>query len=278
MVNLITPPPAVEKPKEPRQAAPVKPRIKRVEPQPEPPPLITAATEAPPPPAAPEPQPVAPTVAPAPVAAAPAATPPVPVVPPSFNAAYLNNPPPAYPAVARRAGEQGKVVLRVLVNASGSPDKVEIRSSSGFSRLDDAALDAVRRWRFVPARQGDKPVAAVGAGTDHLHSGKLKHGSNASGRIRPLSRADRHRGQGGCSSSCSLMSVTTWYLIITKSIQVADDAPPHRRVSSRSSGTRPRCRRSPRISRSIIPTSRSRISRGTGSSPRAITSATARTS
>jgi periplasmic protein TonB len=160
MVSLITPPPTVEKPKELPKPLAVKPRIKRVEPQPGPPPLITAATEAPPPPTAPEPQPVAPTVAPAPVAAAPAATPPVPVVPPSFNAAYLNNPPPAYPAVARRAGQQGKVVLRVLVNASGSPDSVEIRSSSGFDRLDDAALDAVRRWRFVPARQGDTPVAA----------------------------------------------------------------------------------------------------------------------
>jgi len=160
MVSLITPPPAVEKPKEPPKPLPVRPRIKRVEPQPDPPPLITPATETPPPPAAPDPQPVALPVAPAPVAAAPAATPSAPLVPPSFNAAYLNNPPPAYPAVARRAGQQGKVVLRVLVNASGSPDRVEIRSSSGFDRLDDAALDAVRRWRFVPARQGDTPLAA----------------------------------------------------------------------------------------------------------------------
>jgi protein TonB len=82
------------------------------------------------------------------------------VIPPSFNAAYLNNPPPAYPSVSRRMGQQGKVMLRVLVNASGTTDKVEIRSSSGFERLDDAALDAVRHWRFVPARQGDRPVAA----------------------------------------------------------------------------------------------------------------------
>jgi protein TonB len=57
-------------------------------------------------------------------------------------------------------GQQGKVMLRVLVNSNGTTDKVEIRSSSGFDRLDDAALDAVRRWRFVPARQGDRPVAA----------------------------------------------------------------------------------------------------------------------
>jgi protein TonB len=81
-------------------------------------------------------------------------------VPPNFNAAYLNNPPPAYPVTARRMGQQGKVILRVLVNPAGTADKVELRTSSGFDRLDDAALDAVRRWRFVPARQGDQPVTA----------------------------------------------------------------------------------------------------------------------
>jgi protein TonB len=81
-------------------------------------------------------------------------------VPPDFNAGYLNNPPPAYPSISRRSGEQGRVILRVLVSAAGNPEKVELRTSSTFSRLDEAALGAVRRWRFVPARQGDKPVAA----------------------------------------------------------------------------------------------------------------------
>jgi protein TonB len=57
-------------------------------------------------------------------------------------------------------GEQGKVMLRVFVNASGGADKVELRASSGSSRLDDAAVESVRHWRFVPARQGDQPVAA----------------------------------------------------------------------------------------------------------------------
>ena len=160
MVSLVTSPPVVEKPKEPPRPLPVKPRVQRVEPRPEPPPLVTAVTEAPPPPSAPAPQSIAPPAPPAPVAAAPTAPPPGPVVPPNFNAAYLNNPPPAYPTLSRRVGQQGKVVLRVLVNAAGNPDKVEIRTSSGFDRLDDAALDAVRRWRFVPARQGEAPVAA----------------------------------------------------------------------------------------------------------------------
>ena len=159
MVSLITPPPVVEKPKELPRPLPVKPRAQRVEPKPEPPPLIAAATETPPPPTAPAPQPIT-ASPPAPVAAAPASPPPAPVVPTAFNAAYLNNPPPAYPPAARRLGHQGKVVLRVLVNAAGNADKVEVRTSSGFDRLDDAALDAVRRWRFVPARHGDAPVAA----------------------------------------------------------------------------------------------------------------------
>lgn len=95
--------------------------------------------------------------APAPPAAP---APQAPITPPSFNAAYLDNPPPAYPALARRSGEQGRVLLRVLVNAAGGADTVELRTSSGSPRLDHAALDTVKRWRFVPARQGDLPVAA----------------------------------------------------------------------------------------------------------------------
>lgn len=80
--------------------------------------------------------------------------------PPSFNADYLRNPAPRYPPLARRMGEQGKVVLRVLVSAAGDAAKVEVRTSSGSDVLDDAALDAVKRWRFVPARQGEQPVDA----------------------------------------------------------------------------------------------------------------------
>ncbi len=92
--------------------------------------------------------------------APPAAAPAMPTTPPNFNAAYLDNPPPAYPALSRRSGEQGRVVLRVLVTAAGTAEKVELHTSSRWSRLDQAALDVVTRWRFVPARQGDQPVAA----------------------------------------------------------------------------------------------------------------------
>ena len=83
-----------------------------------------------------------------------------PVIPPHFNADYLVNPAPAYPSLSRRFGEQGRVLLRVFVESDGLPSSVELRTTSGFERLDQSALDAVRRWKFVPAKQGDKPVAA----------------------------------------------------------------------------------------------------------------------
>lgn len=83
-----------------------------------------------------------------------------PVEPPRFEMAYLNNPAPAYPPLARRAKEQGRVVLRVLVSTAGTAQDVEVRTSSGFERLDRAAIDAVRRWRFVPARRGAETIAA----------------------------------------------------------------------------------------------------------------------
>ena len=82
------------------------------------------------------------------------------MIPPSFTADYLSNPPPAYPLLSRRIGEQGRVILRVLVDVQGQPARVELRASSGHERLDAAALETVQRWKFVPARQGDQPVAA----------------------------------------------------------------------------------------------------------------------
>jgi protein TonB len=82
------------------------------------------------------------------------------VVPPQFNADYLNNPAPQYPALSRRLGEEGRVVLRVLVDERGLPARVELRSSSGHERLDAVALNTVRRWKFAPARRGDQAVSA----------------------------------------------------------------------------------------------------------------------
>ncbi|MBI5110039.1 MAG: energy transducer TonB [Rhodocyclales bacterium] len=77
-----------------------------------------------------------------------------------FDADYLHNPKPAYPHASRRLGEQGKVLLRVFVSAAGLAEKIEIKLSSGFARLDQAAEDAVGRWRFVPARRGEQAIAS----------------------------------------------------------------------------------------------------------------------
>ena len=100
----------------------------------------------------------APLVAPtAPVAAAPPGDA---LVAPRFDAAYLDNPAPAYPTMSRRQHEEGRVMLRVRVGADGRAESVEIATSSGFDRLDRAAQEAVRRWRFVPARRGPDAVAA----------------------------------------------------------------------------------------------------------------------
>ena len=94
----------------------------------------------------------APPPVPAPVAPAPAVT------PPRFDANYLHNPAPAYPRASRVAGQQGQVMLKVLVSDQGAALNVQLQRSCGFARLDEAALDAVRQWRFVPARRGAEPV------------------------------------------------------------------------------------------------------------------------
>lgn len=91
---------------------------------------------------------------------APAAEPSSPITPPNFNVAYLDNPPPVYPAISRRMGEGGTVLLRVYVSGGGHAEKVEIKASSGSQRLDGAAMEAVRQWQFVPAKQGDQAVSA----------------------------------------------------------------------------------------------------------------------
>ena len=150
MVELISPPKA-EPPRPPPPVELPKPRpvMKAIQ-VPLQAPVLSAPAEAPSPVVAPPPPP------PAPVAVAP----PEPVTPPVFNANYLDNPAPAYPAMSRRMREEGKVLLRVLVNPKGGADEVQVRTSSGSARLDDAARDTVRRWKFVPARRGAEAVPA----------------------------------------------------------------------------------------------------------------------
>lgn len=78
---------------------------------------------------------------------------------PSSDAAYLNNPKPAYPMMSKRLGEQGKVVVRVLIGADGIAQQAELRTSSGYDRLDKAALDTVLKWRYIPGKRGGVPEA-----------------------------------------------------------------------------------------------------------------------
>jgi len=67
-------------------------------------------------------------------------------------------PKPRYPESARRDGKEGRVLLRVLVNEEGRSASVEVNRSSGIEALDQAAVEAIKRWRFSPARLGDRPV------------------------------------------------------------------------------------------------------------------------
>ncbi len=117
-----------------------------------------APAEAPPVEAAPvhAPAPVASQAPQAPVAPASEA----PLQAPRFDAAYLDNPAPAYPLISRRRGEEGTVMLLVRVSADGAAQHVEVQHSCGHPRLDEAAAKAVRGWRFAPARRGGEPVAA----------------------------------------------------------------------------------------------------------------------
>lgn len=72
---------------------------------------------------------------------------------PSSDADYLNNPRPAYPPMSRRLGEQGTVVVRALIGADGVPQKAEVQQSSGFERLDRAAVETALKWRYVPGKR-----------------------------------------------------------------------------------------------------------------------------
>lgn len=78
----------------------------------------------------------------------------------SFNANYGSNPKPKYPSMARSRGWQGEVLLRVSVSAEGFSDEVAVHRGSGHEVLDESAVEAVEKWRFIPARRGDTPVAS----------------------------------------------------------------------------------------------------------------------
>jgi protein TonB len=165
------PPKPQPKPKpKPEPKAEVRPQPKP-RPKPAPPPPVTlppseqAIADAPVPALeSPAPPPTAASAA-APAPAAPAApAQPRPAVPPeprtlSSGVRYLQPPEPEYPALSRRLGEEGKAVLRVLVNERGRPERAEIEVSSGAPRLDEAARRAALRAVFKPHIEDGRPVS-----------------------------------------------------------------------------------------------------------------------
>lgn len=78
---------------------------------------------------------------------------------PGFRLGTAQNPLPRYPSIARRRGIEGRVTLRVQVDAAGRPSRVVIFSSSGHDVLDRAAVMALHKWRFVPAKRAGVTVA-----------------------------------------------------------------------------------------------------------------------
>lgn len=155
MVGLVT----LAPPEPPKPEPPPPPRPRQIKPKPQPQ-MIAAQTPAPAPMAAPLPDPVIVEEPPPPPPSEPEPEPAPPVTAPNFIAAYLDNPAPRYPESSRRLGESGTVMLRVQVNVQGRPDSVEVHKSCGYARLDRAAVEAVRKWKFVPAKQGDVPIEA----------------------------------------------------------------------------------------------------------------------
>lgn len=108
--------------------------------------LQTAAITAPP----------APTASPAPPA------PPSIVSSDSLGARMVAGNPPRYPVESRRRKEQGTVELLLILGIDGAVESISVAKTSGFARLDDAALSAVRRWRWQPTSRNGAPVKVRG--------------------------------------------------------------------------------------------------------------------
>lgn len=163
LVDFITvAPPKPEVPPPP----PPPPPPRRIVEHPRPVPLITAApTPAPAPPAfvaepaPPEPPPpvVAVNTPPEPAPPAPPAPPPMPRTIAATAVQYVRPPAPVYPALSRRLGESGRVVLKVLIDEKGLPRQIVVQQSSGHARLDNAAIDAMKDARFKPYTENGVP-------------------------------------------------------------------------------------------------------------------------
>ena len=153
LLSIAPPPPPSADPKpEMAPVKPVQPLIVSPPPivqTPAPPPIVAVAA-APPPPQA------------VIVSAAPASPAPSAPVSVDLSTKMVSASPPRYPTESRRKHEEGTVVLRLLLGLDGRVDDVSVSRSSGFERLDKAALDAVRRWRWSPTVQAGQPVQVRG--------------------------------------------------------------------------------------------------------------------
>ena len=85
----------------------------------------------------------------------------LPLTPAHVDPNYLHRPNPVYPALSKRLREEGTVLLRVNLDAQGSVLDISIEKSSGFQRLDQAAHEAVKQWRFIPAKRGQEAMPST---------------------------------------------------------------------------------------------------------------------
>lgn len=166
LISVAAPKPAVATPPAPTPPIP-KPVVKPI-PKPvvkKPAPVVQKSPDyAPPSPTPPPPEPSAAEIeaaASARAAAAAAAAAATAFTEASFRANYLHNPKPDYPAIAKSRGWQGKVMLRVQVSAEGTALSVSVETSSGHEMLDESAVEAVQKWKFIAAKRGDTAVAST---------------------------------------------------------------------------------------------------------------------
>ena len=157
-VDLIAPPapPVPVPPPTPRpiQKKPLPSPVIAAVPSPAPAPFVVPAPPPLPEPVQAPPAPAAVQAPPAPLAPAPA-----PKIIPASAVQYLEPPAPEYPRLSRRNAESGRVMLRVFIDIAGMPRNVQISTSSGFARLDDAAVSAVQKARFKPYSENGQPTA-----------------------------------------------------------------------------------------------------------------------
>jgi protein TonB len=143
----VAPPKPVEPPKKPLPKPITKKAPPIVQKSPDFAPVEPVSAPQPTPPAAASPAPSAPTVEHFTEA--------------NFKANYLSNPKPEYPSIAKSRGWTGKVMLRVQVSPEGTATSIEVETSSGHEMLDESAIEAVKKWKFIPAKKGETAVASA---------------------------------------------------------------------------------------------------------------------